>query len=384
MIRALSLKVTAGICLALIPLVATALDLTVGSGAAQNCPESTYAIAFTAAAIAYVEPAPVLTVTRYGAGHYSPDSNNDLGIGIGFAELAGRAYGFCVGLIYRNEYRDSASPDLLDALVANHFGHPFDAGRTYQLSLTGNSFKADGARVRRVTELDLTDQWTVKLGFGASYLSALQGQHESLSGVVTATSATYAVGEATWLNTASNMNLANFNPFVAPGNPGGDGFSTDLEFIAESVSGISMDFIVMDALGRIYWHDVPQSLRTLSNATIRYNANFDRDAFVTGLDSRVDFDQHLIPKYHLSFSAPVTTKWSAVVEDDFVSGYHFPSLGARYGTNERLALVNFDFRTRAVGLGGQWKSVSVLVTTSNIRVNDATVLGFSIQATHVW
>jgi hypothetical protein len=383
MVGAFSLRV-AGICLAMLPAATPALDLTVGSGAAQNCPDSTYAMAFSAAAIAYVEPAPVLTVTRYGAGHYSPDSNNDLGIGIGFAELTGKAAGLCVGALYRTEYRDEASPDLLDALVANHFGHPFDAARTYQLSLTDNSFKADGVRVRRVTEFNFTDQWTVKAGFGASYLNALQGQHETLSGEVTATSATYAVGTATWLNTASNLNLANFNPFVAPGNPGGDGFSTDVEFIAQSTSGFSMDLIVMDALGRIYWRDVPQSLKTLNNATIRYNANFDRDAFVTGVDSRVNFVQDLVPKYHLDFSATVTPKLSAIVEDDFVSGYHFPSLGARYGTDERLALINCDFRTKAVSLGTQLRSVTASVTTNNIRVGNATVLGFSIQAMHVW
>jgi hypothetical protein len=383
MARVFTLKV-AGICLAMAAPAALALDLTVGSGAAKNCPQSTYAVAFTAAAIAYVEPAPVLTVTRYGAGHYSPEATNDLGIGIGFAELTGRVFGLCVGALYRTEYRDAASPDLMDALVANHFGHPFVAGRAYQLSLTDNSFSADGVRVRRVNEFSFADRWKVKVGFGASYLHALQGQHETLSGEVTATSATYAVGTATWLNTASNLNLANFNPFVASGSPGGEGFTTDFEFIAQSTSGLAMDVIVMDALGRIYWHDVPQSLRTLSNATIRYNTNFDRDAFVTGVDSRVSFVQDLVPKYHLAVSAPVMPKMSAFVEDDFVSGYHFPSLGARYGTDDRLALVKFDFRTKAVSLGAQWRSVTPSVTTNNIRVGNATVLGFSIQAMHAW
>ena len=57
--RAFGLAV-AGTCLAVIPLASPALDLTVGSGAAQNRPQSTYAIAFTAAAIAYAEPAPRL------------------------------------------------------------------------------------------------------------------------------------------------------------------------------------------------------------------------------------------------------------------------------------------------------------------------------------
>jgi hypothetical protein len=384
MFRIYRLEVVAGVVLAAFSATTSALDLTAGAGAAHNCPDGSYGLAFNASAIAYLEPAPVVTVDDYGGGHYSPSNGNDIGIGVGYSELTGEAYGFCVGVLFRAEYRAEASEDLLDALVANHFGHTFDAGRTYRLSLKEDSFKADGARVRRVFGFDLTDQWSTKLGFGASLLKATEGQDDSLSGKVTATSANYAVGTGTWLQTASNLNLENFNPFVAAGNPSAYGFSTDFELISKSKAGWSMDFIVIDALGRLYWHDIPRSLRTLNNASISYNANFDRDAFINGIDSRINYVQDLAPKYHLVFTAPALSNLGAYIEDDFVDGLHFPSLGARYGSEGRLAEVNYDFRTKAVGVGGQLRAITALVTTNDIRIRSATVLGISIQAVHSW
>ncbi len=380
------MRIAGGLALAILSGATQALDLTVGAGAVQNCVDAPTGLNFNASAVAYLEPAPVVTVNDYGGGHYSPNSGNDVGIGVGYSEFTGKAAGFCIGALYRAEYRAEASKDLLDGLVADHFGHPFDAGRTYRLSLTEESFKAYGLRVRRIANFDLTNEWVLKAGIGVSLLKATEGQNQSLSGAVTASSSTYAVGTATWLKSASNLNLANFNPFVARGSPSGDGFSSDVELLAQSRGGLSIDLVVMDALGRIYWRDVPRSLRTFNNATITYNSNFDRDAFVNGVDSRVKYVQNIAQKYHVALSAPVPVlpRLSVVLEDDFIQGLHFPSLGVRSGTEQRLAEVNFDVRTKALGLGGRWDAIRVLVTANDFRLDRASVLGISLQASHTW
>jgi hypothetical protein len=364
--------------------VLSALDLTVGAGAAQNCPAPAAGISFSAAAIAYVEPGPVVTVDDYGGGRYSPSQGNNIGIGIGFAELTGAVSGFCVDALYRREYRGDASRDLLDALVANHFGAPFDVGRTYRLSLSDESFSATGLRLRRVADFEFTDQWSAKLGAGVSLLKGLSGQQESLSGSAVATSGSYAVGTATWLKTDTNLNLADFNPFVAAGTPDGYGFSTDFEFIAQSMAGYSIDFVVMDALGRLYWHDVPQSYRTLDNATISYNADFNRDAFITGLDSRQNLVQTLPTIYRLAATVPMVQRFSADVSDDFIAGFHFPSLGVRYGELGRFGALDFDFRTHSVSIGAVLPFFSAMVTSNSLRPGSATVLGISVRASHAW
>ncbi len=138
-------------------------------------------IGFSGGAIAYLEPAPVVTFDDYGGGRYSPNRGNDIGIGIAYGEVTGKVAGFCVDALYRAEFLGEASRDVLDALVANHFGAPFDAGRTYHLSFTDKSFKAGGLRLRRVADFDFTDQWSARLGFGVSALKASAAQQQSLS-----------------------------------------------------------------------------------------------------------------------------------------------------------------------------------------------------------
>ncbi len=384
----------AGLVVALLSPCAAALDWTLGAGAAEHCPASAAGLSFNVGAIAYVEPAPVLSVDDYGGDHYLPSRGNNIGIGIGFAELSGEVAGFCVGALYRAEYFGEASRDILDALVANHYRRPFDTGRTYGLSLSDQSFRADGGRLRRVFDVQFSDQWSASLGVGVSVLKGLEGRQESVSGSAVATSGSYAVGTATWLKTDTNLNLADFNPFVAPGTPGGYGFSTDLEFIARSRAGYSLDFIVMDALGRLYWHDVPESYRTLDNATVSYNADFNRNAFVTGFDSRVTFVQDLPRNYRLAATLPVVSKLSAVVADDLIEGFHFPSLGARYGEpggigagrfgSGPFSTIDYDFRTKSLSLGGGLPFLSAAITANSFRPRNATVLGISLQAFHTW
>jgi hypothetical protein len=361
-----------------------ALDLSANSGAARDCPSAGYGIAFTASVIAYLEPAPVVDVGNYGGSQYSPSQGHNVGLGIGYGEATAAAAGFCVGALYRAEYRANATRDLLDILVANHYGNPFNANRTYQLYLDEKSFKADGIRLRKIWNIDPTDTWSFKLGIAASLLKGLEGKEEDLTGSVIATSNNYAVGTALLRQTASDLSLTNFNPFVAPGSAYAHGFATDVELIAKSTHGWSIDLVVVDAIARLYWHDIPQSLRTLNNSAISYNANFDRDAFVSGLDSRINYTQDLSPKYHVVVSHPLVSSVNAFVEDDFVDGLHFPSLGGRYGTDTRNTELNYDFRTNAVGIGGRLGFIRALLTTNNIHWRNATVLGISLQASHSW
>ncbi len=376
--------VVAGLAMGSHSATTSALDLTAEAGAVDTCPTSNIGVAFNASAIAYLQPAPVVTVEHYGEGHYAPSGGSNSGIGIAYGELTGDVSGFCAGLLFRAEYRAEGSKDLLDVLVSNHFGKPFDSGRAYYLWMSEYSFKAEGLRLRKVIDFDISDNWSSQLGVSGSLLKATEGQEDSLSGNVTATSSTYAVGTGTWLQTASNLNLDNFNPFVAPGTPGGYGFSTDFQWITTSKAGWSVNIVVIDALGRLYWKDVPRSVRTLNNTEISYNANFDRDAFITGIDSRVSYTQNLAPKYHFTIATPSIYNFSGYIEDDFVDGLHFPSLSARYGASAECAELNYDIRTKAIGVGGRFKWFSGMVTTNDLRIRSATALGVSIRAAYTW
>jgi hypothetical protein len=358
-----------------------ALDFTVGSGAANDCSGAPH---IQAAAAAYLEPAPVASVNDYGGDRYLPARGNNIGVGVGFVEISAAVQHFCIGLLYREELEATASKDLLDIVHANHFGQPFDVGRTYQAWYELQSVKAGGLRLRRAFELGEMANFGFTLGLGASLLKPTRGREESLTGTITATSPTYAVGTATWQRTDSDLNLADFNPFVGPGDPTGLGFSTDVELKAVSTGGTTLDLIVMDALARLYWHGTRNSLLMLNNATIRYDANFNRDASVTGVDSLINDVQRIPIKYHMAFLQPIASHVSALLEDDAVNGYHFVSVGAQFGSAERNLEATFDTRAHAIGISGHWRQFSLSYTTNRWLPQDATALGFSLSANVRW
>jgi hypothetical protein len=331
-----------------------------------------------------MEPAPVVTWDSYGGGRYDPDPGSNFGIAIGYLQLSEAFSGWCVGVLYRAEYRAEASKDLLDVLVSNHFSHPFDPGRTYNILMSEHAFKAGGARAGRTFALPLGDDWTLSGAGAVSLLKGFQAQEQQAQGEITATSATYATGSAAWLRDQSNLGASSFNPFVAPGTPEAWGYSTDLEVIAESKAGWLADLTVIDLYGRLYWRELPQTFQTLQNATVTYNQDLDRNAAIVGFDSRVDLTQVLTPKYHVFMESAPLVRFSAFVEDDYVSALNFPSFGARYGSAASFGSLDFDTRTHAVGLQLHRSAIQFGVSSNKFAVRQATVLGAYLRLLKSW
>lgn len=366
------------------PTGAGALDLTAGTGVVEGCPASGASMRFDGAAVAYAEPSPVLALTAYGDGHYEPSPGNNIGVGIGYADVAGSAYGMCVALFDRADYYAEASKDLLDILVGNHHGNTFDSGRTYQLSMSEQSFRADGLRLGKTFPFSLGARWSARLGVAVSYLHGTEGDEQSLAGQVSATSADYAVGEATWVRTQTDINYATFNPFVAPGTARGEGFSSDIELVIGMPTGATLTAQAMDAIGRIYWQEVPHSIRALQNTDISYNANLDRDAFINGIDSRIGLTEQIPTKLRVLASLPLVGAWRADLENDEVKGFNFPSFGPSIASAGFDASAHFDLRTKALELGGRFSWIAASLTSNRLRLDRASALGAALHLSHTW
>ncbi len=102
------------------------------------------------------------------------------------------------------------------------------------------------------------------------------------------------------------------------------------------------------------------------------------------LDSRVNFVQALPTIYRLAATVPVVSQFSAVVADDLISGFHFPSLGTRFGGAARFGELDFDFRTKSVSIGAGLPFLSAMVTSNSFDPRRATVLGISLRTFHAW
>ncbi len=370
-----------GIGLALASQAARALDLTGGSAAAEDCPRGAPQVRLAAAA--YLEPAPVLYATRYGGRYYRPALGNNTGFAVAFGELSTRVDSFCLGLVAREEWDAHATRDLLDAVVGNHDGKPFDTGRKYRLAYQLQMFQAGGIRLRRVLTLARWAAGRFQLGVGVSLLRATQGRQEWGHGSAIATSPEYAVGTAVWTRIDSSS-PSGFNPFVGAPHPSGWGYATDLDLRAALRTGTSADLVVMDPESRIYWRDVAESVRSFDDATLRYNVDLNREALLTGIDSRINTVQHLPVKYRIALDQTVAGSWHVQLSDDVIEGYHFPALGVRYGSRESYIRTGFDARGRAVGISARWHGLEATVASNHLPLSEATELAVSLELIHPW
>jgi hypothetical protein len=359
-----------------------ALDFTLGVGPMFNCQGE--GLSARAVALTYLEPAPVLSIGNYGGRHYDPGDGSNVGIGVGYADLAAPVGRYCVGAFYRTDYAGQASRDALDALVANREGRAFDVGRNYSLAVDSTWLESAGIKVSRVFGFEPAAHWSLRLGVTASLMKALSLRKEQLHGSATATSGDYAVGTASLTRALSHYDAKDFNPFVGKADPDGYGYAADFGAVLQSPSGYVAEFTVMDAYSHLDWQDVPQSKDNVDNATIRYDANLNREAFIHGLDRRVDLAQPLEPRYRVSLAAPLTRAFTLVISDDYVCDTHFPALGFRHRVKDMDTQVSYDAQTRAVSLHWQKAWFSFSIATNDLDLGNATVLGAGLQFASRW
>lgn len=361
---------------------APGLDFTLGLGPTRNCAGG--GVAGRAVALSYLEPAPVLLADEYGGRHYDPDGGDNIGVANGYADLTAPLGKTCLGIFYRVDYRGEATRDALDALVENHAKRPFDVGRSYELAVDSRYVESAGIKASRVFEFEPVAGWTVRAGVTGSLMKAVTYRDDRVRGTAIATSGTYAVGTATRVRTLSDYNLKRFNPFVEKKDPEGYGWSADLDLILRAPGGQVLSLTAMDALSGIRWSDVPQSVESFDNATVRYDANFNRDAFVRGVDRRVGVDAVIEPRYRVALSVPVEDRWTLLASDDLVHQTHFPTVGVNRSLEQGYAEASLDMRTWSVSLAGGYGGFTLSVTANSPEPQEASLLGFELGYRKHW
>lgn len=377
------MRVLLGVAVAMAATAAPALDFTLGVGPVFNCQSER--VSARALALTYLEPAPVLSIGDYDGQHYDPGDGSNVGIGVGYADLTAPVGRYCVGAFYRTDYVGQASRDALDALVANRAARPFDVGRTYELAMESTWLESAGIKVSRVFGFEPAAHWSLRVGVTASLMKALSLRKEQLHGSATATSGDYAVGTASFTRALSEYRRKDFNPFVGKADPDGYGYAADFGVVLYSPAGYVAELTVMDAISHLDWQDVPQSQDRIDNATIRYDANLNREAFIQGMDRRVSLAQPLEPRYRVALATPPLRRGiTLLLSDDYASDTHFPALGVRIRRQGFNTQLSYDTQTRAVSLFWEKAWFSLSVTANDFDPDSATVLGAGLQFANRW
>ena len=360
----------------LLSTAATALDLTLGAGPLEQC--SVHGIGSRVAALGYLEPSPILLAEEYGGRYYDAADGRNVAIGHGYADITAPLAGFCLGAFYRIDYWGDADGDTLDALAANHADRPFSVGRTYRLDYGSVEARSFGLKVSRVHDFQPADGWTVRLGATGSLLKGTMYREEKLAGAATATSGEYATGTAQLMRARSDYRAKDFNPFVGVGDPDGYGYSIDLAALIRMPRGYSLQLTAMDAFARMYWEDVPTSFERLDNQSVRYDANFNREAFITGVDRRGDIAHTLQPRYRAVMFGPLRPGLEWMLSDDHAHKTHFPAVGLRYQSAQLAASTEYDIETGALSFWVRKGFFSLSISSDDLEFHQAKVLGANL------
>lgn len=380
--RATPIRILIGVVAGLMPAASPAFDFTLGVGPVTGCADSTPGL--RAAALTFLEPTPVLRIREYGRREYDPEPGENLAVGVGYADLTVPLGRVCLAAFYRTDYVGHATRDALDALVANRNDQPFDVGRTYSLGFESTWLESAGLKASRVFDYESKAGWSVRLGVAASLMKALSLRKDSLIGRATATSAEYAVGTASLVRADSDYDRKDFNPFVGRADPEGYGIGADAGVVLQFPSGWATELTVMDAYARFDWRDVPQSTENADNQTIRYDANLNREAFVQGVDRRVNLTQPLEARYRAAQSVPAGRGLTVILSNDYAYETHFPAVGLRYQSGNLVAQTTYDTRMQAVSFDCRWSWFTVSITADDLNFGNASVLGAGLQFARNW
>ena len=160
----------------------------------------------------------------------------------------------------------------------------------------------------------------------------------------------------------------------------GGGYSSDAG-VSWQENGSYLGLSVTDMLGRMAWHQVPNSYQA---GSILYDqdGNFigaaDGSAAITGYDSRetVHFD---LPRKWLAEYRQRLGNWQLGASYGYVDGLRLPGLLAGYMFNETSGIqLAYDQRFDSWRIGARWHAIAASLQTDNRDFAKARAVGASL------
>lgn len=311
---------------------------------------------------------------------YHPSQGKNFALAIGQAQTGVQFGSWSFGVLDRIEWWTNANKDSADLIYRDKAKLGADPGHSYVLDYRLTGFDAKGVKLGKAFENSIATDWKLNWSSALSLLKGTRFRTDEVSGYGTVSNIDQITVSAQRDNADSNLNVSpdHFNPFVPSGKPSGQGYGIDLGMSLANASGYRLDLTVGDAIGRMYWKEIPQAKTIVNNMNYSYDSYGDRNSTIAGIDSRGNITQSIAPKTDFNFSAPISIGFIEI-GDSYFHGVDFPEIGLGYrGTNWKT-VATYETRTKSFGLAYAMRYFSIGVRSDSIHESEARTFGLSMN-----
>lgn len=252
---------------------------------------------------------------------------------------------FELSFIHRNDYNLDFSKDTADFAWRRKNRKPIEYGKVHDIDVWANQYQLSGLRL--AYEWDVKERFTI--GAGVSYLIATEsiygyfGKNPDGSGGLISLEL-----EETQAGLRETISGDLYTEYFYSRDPfferpvratDGRGYSLDLNFEWRVNADLTLDLLMEDVLGEIYWEDLPHTIATATSDI----AVFDEEGFLTansyfaGTEDYQNLKQPLVNRERLR-AHYLWNKWYFGYELDHmkVVDLHRLAAGYRWGNGQRL------------------------------------------------
>lgn len=312
------------------------------------------------------------------SGVYTPKSGTNMALGIARAE-AGITYdSWRLAGIYRAEELIDANRDMITMIYDNKQHITVPAGQTFNANMHIEGFAAKGLRLDKGYKVVMSDNADLSLGAGFSLLQGNRVRIANANGTASSTSSGYQYDA----QVNDSYSRATY-PFIVPGTPYGNGYALDLGAKVNWKNGAHLDFTANDILGRMNWHNMPNTVETANSATLARDASgyIYYNPTISGKNAinRLSIVQRLPVKTSMQFTYP-SGDFELFAGTSYMSGFWFPQLGTTYRINgDWKTSLDYDTRFKTIGFGIQNKYLRLNLRSSATAIGNANAYGFTAE-----
>ena len=304
-------------------------------------------------------------------GQYHPSSNQNLAIESSRLDLGVFLKDhYYIGYTYRHDVFMKASPDLTHLLYLTKNKLDLPLNREYALYLNIGGVEAQGIVCAKMLDFSSEKWGNLSVTFGVSLLYAKNVQ----DGVVSGNAISISPKDYDFQAVSSYYYTRNYLYDLDVDKAHGKGFSTHITAHYQ-YQDFTMDLIVNDLFGKIYWDKLPYSYVSMSSA----NKYYDSDGYaqyhplIHGIERYIDYVQVLPVKVYAEGKYTINKHYLVSIGLESVDQYIFPFNKIAYAPNEEESYyLSYEYRFGSVTLGTKYKGMEISFSADRI-IDPATV-----------